>query len=111
MFVQRLLRSRALGMQVNNSAARMSQKYATPADDPKNWIPGEDPRVSTQDRYEDEPEPAEHDQIVAHYLKHHPMYEFRNFEDFHVDGYRHWLHGRYDYYNTETYPAEKSPWE
>lgn len=39
------------------------------------------------------------------------MYEFRDFEEFHVDGYRHWLHARGDYYNTETYPAEVSPWE
>ena len=48
---------------------------------------------------------------MAHYLKHHPMYEFKNFQEFPVDPYRHWLHGRYDYYNTETYPAEVSPWE
>ena len=47
----------------------------------------------------------------SHYLKHHPFYEFRNFEEFHVDGYRHWLHGRADYYLSETYPGELSPWE
>ena len=49
--------------------------------------------------------------IITHYLKHHPLYEFRNFQEHHVDPYRHWLHGRADYYNTETYPAEVSPWE
>ena len=49
--------------------------------------------------------------IVTHYLKHHPLYEFRDLEEFHVDGYRHWLHARGDYYNTETYPAAISPWE
>ena len=65
----------------------------------------------TADRYADEPEPKEEDQIVTHYLKHHPLYEFRDFQEFHVDGYRHWLHGRIDYLNTETYPAEISPWE
>ena len=49
--------------------------------------------------------------IVTHYLKHHPLYEFRNFQEHHVDPYRYWLHGRADYYNTETYPSEVSPWE
>ena len=44
-------------------------------------------------------------------MKHHPQYEFRNYEEHHVDGYRHWLHGRADYYNTETYPGDISPWE
>ena len=38
------------------------------------------------------------------------MYEFRNFEELHVDGYLHWLHGRADYFNSETYMKE-SPWE
>merc|ERR1712156_443110 len=28
----------------------------------------------------------------------------------HVDGYRHWLHGRVDYLGDETYPGEISPW-
>ena len=49
--------------------------------------------------------------IVAHYLKHHPFYEFKNFKDLEVDNYRHWLHARAEYYNTETYPAEISHWE
>jgi hypothetical protein len=44
-------------------------------------------------------------------LKHHPLYEFRDLEEFHVDNYRHWLHQRVDYWNTETYPAQISPWE
>merc|ERR1719240_362795 len=61
-------------------------------------------------RFEDEPEPTEDDQIKNHYLKHHPMYEFRNFEELHVDGYLHWLHGRADYFNSQTYTKE-SPWE
>jgi len=61
--------------------------------------------------FADEPEPKEEDQIIAHYLKHHPLYEFRNLEEYHVDPYRHWLHGRAEYYNTETYPAEVHPWE
>ena len=39
------------------------------------------------------------------------MYEFRNFEELHVDGYRHWLHGRADYFASETYPGQVSPWE
>ena len=39
------------------------------------------------------------------------MYEFKNHEEHHVDGYRHWLHGRADYFNSETYPGEISPWE
>ena len=49
--------------------------------------------------------------LEVHYLKHHPLYEFRNLEEFHVDNYRHWLHQRVDYWNTETYPAQISPWE
>ena len=32
-------------------------------------------------------------------------------EEFHVDGYRHWLHGRVDYLDTETYPGQINPWE
>ncbi len=93
-------------MQTTQLATRMR-----PDQDPKNWIPNEDPRVSTQNRYDDEPEPGEQDMIITHYLKHHPLYEFRNFHEHHVDPYRHWLHGRADYFNTETYPAEVSPWE
>ena len=41
--------------------------------------------------------------IENHYLKHHPMYEFRNFRELDVDPYRYWLHGRADYFNSETY--------
>ena len=58
----------------------------------------ESTRVSDQRRFEDEPEPTEDEQIKSHYLKHHPFYEFRNFDELHVDGYRHWLHGRADYF-------------
>ena len=93
-------------LQTNRLAARLR-----PEEDPKNWIQNEDPRIATRNRFEDEPEPGEHDMIVTHYLKHHPLYEFRNFEEHHVNAYKHWLHGRVDYYNTETYPAEVSPWE
>jgi hypothetical protein len=57
------------------------------------------------------PAPTEDDMIKVHYLKHHPLYEFRDFDEFHVDNYRHWLHQRADYWNTETYPAQISPWE
>lgn len=89
----------------------MSSKGGYPGDDPANFVPFESSRVMTADRFADEPEPAEEDQIVTHYLKHHPLYEFRDFEEFHVDGYRHWLHGRVDYLGTETYPGEISPWE
>ena len=49
--------------------------------------------------------------IENHYLKHYPFYEFREYNLHHVDGYRHWLHGRVDYFNSETYPGELSPWE
>ena len=95
--------------------ALMTQRQAAmstlPGDDPANHVPFESSRVMTADRFRDEPEPAEEDQIVTHYLKHHPMYEFRDFQEFHVDGYRHWLHGRVDYLGTETYDAEISPWE
>jgi len=82
-----------------------------PSDDPANHVPFESSRVMTADRFADEPEPTEEDQIVTHYLKHHPLYEFRDFHEAHIDGYRHWLHGRVDYLGTETYPAEISPWE
>ena len=73
--------------------------------------PYEDHRIADARRFEDEAEPTEDDQIKNHYLKHHPMYEFKNHEEHHVDGYRHWLHGRADYFNSETYPGEISPWE
>ena len=73
--------------------------------------PYESSRVSDQSRYEDEPEPTEDEQIKSHYLKHHPFYEFKNFEEFHVDPYRHWLHGRADYLNTETYTEERNSYE
>ena len=46
-----------------------------------------------------------------HYFKHHPLYEYRDFEEFHVDPYRHWLHARVEYWNTESHPAQISPWE
>ena len=71
----------------------------------------ESTRSGDQRRHEDEPEPTEDDQIKSHYLKHHPMYEFRNFDELHVDGYRHWLHGRADYFQSETYPGQISAWE
>ena len=94
-------------MQASMSATRSLHN----AIDPKNQVPFESTRISTLDRFADEPEPTADDQIVTHYLKHHPLYEFRDLEEFHVDGYRHWLHARGDYYNTETYPAAISPWE
>ena len=47
----------------------------------------------------------------SHYLKHHPFYEFKNFDDLQVDGYQNWLHGRADYFQSETYPGELSAWE
>ena len=86
--------------------------------------PFESTRISDQTRYEDHPAPTEDDMISkdndpfqlfslseVHYLKHHPLYEFRDLDEFHVDNYRHWLHGRSDYWNTESYPAQISPWE
>ena len=45
----------------------------------------EDNNISDVTRHEDEAEPTEDDMIKTHYLKHHPLYEFRNFEEFHVD--------------------------
>ena len=39
------------------------------------------------------------------------MYEFRNFRELDVNPYRYWLHGRADYFNTETYQGQISPWE
>merc|ERR1719362_2333056 len=108
MLVRRLMRSRMQAarptLPVRNYGERNDEK-------PENFIPYESPNMTTQDRFEDEPEPTEKDFIVAHYLKHHPLYEFRNLEEFHIDGYRHWLHARVEYYNTETYPAEISHWE
>ena len=70
--------------------------------DPKHEVPFESTRIATLDRFEDEAPPSNDEQIVAHYLKHHPVYEFRNLDEFHVDPYRHWLHARAEYYNTET---------
>ena len=79
--------------------------------DPSNQVPYENANVQQLSRFADEPEPTEDDMIVTHYLKHHPMYEFRNLEEFHVDPYRHWFHGRVDYHDTETSPAKVHPWE
>ena len=101
--MRRLMQSRASAMTCRSAPL--------PESDPKNHIPYESTRVTTQNRYNDEPEPQQDDMIITHYLKHHPLYEFKDLEEFHVDNYRHWLHGRIDYYNTETYPAEISPWE
>ena len=83
-------------------------------------IPFVSTRLEDQSRFDDAPAPTDDDMISklngfnyleTHYLKHHPLYEFRDFDDFHVDNYRHWLHGRADYWNTESYPAQISPWE
>ena len=102
MIATRLMRSRLQGR-----AALSATRFV----EPKNQVPFESTRISDLSRFEDEPAPKNDEQIVTHYLKHHPLYEFRNLKEFHVDPYRHWLHARGDYYNTETYPAEVSPWE
>ena len=109
MLTRRLMQSRMQAMLQMQNARAFSTGLKM--DDPANQVPYESSRVMTQDRFEDEPEPGEEDQIVTHYLKHHPLYEFRDMKEFHVDGYRHWLHGRVDYLGTETYPGEISPWE
>ena len=57
------------------------------------------------------PPPSYDEMIKTHYFKHHPFYEFRDFEEFHVDPYRYWLHARIEYWNTETHPLEQHPWE
>ena len=120
MLVRRLIRSRiqaqtsltARSYQGTDKHIQPKKPYGTlPDEQEKNFIPFESPLVSTQNRYEDEPAPTNDDMIVTHYLKHHPLYEFRNLEEFHIDNYRHWLHARVDYYNTETHPAEVSAWE
>ena len=113
MLTRRLLKSRMQAMLLQKQTAAMSSqtKYEHASLDPANHIPYESTRLVNQSRFEDEPEPQEEDQIVTHYLKHHPLYEFRDFEEFHVDGYRHWLHNRVDYLLEETYPGEISPWE
>ena len=113
MLMARLMRSRAQGLSLIRSQQRAFSTGLEdhPSNDPKNQVPFESSRLMTADRFEDEPEPAEEDQIVTHYLKHHPLYEFKDMNEFHVDGYRHWLHGRVDYLDEETYPAQISPWE
>ena len=103
MLVRRLIRSRiqaqttltARSYQGTDKHIQPKKPYGTlPDEQEKNFIPFESPLVSTQNRYEDEPAPTNDDMIVTHYLKHHPLYEFRNLEEFHVDNYRHWLHAR-----------------
>ena len=107
MLVRRLMRSR---MQAQTTFP--ARAFGTlPDEDPKNFIPYESPLVNTQNRHEDEAPPSNDDMIVTHYLKHHPLYEFRDLNEFHIDNYRHWLHARIDYYNSETYPADISAWE
>ena len=95
-------------MQVSRAMRRGSLLQSAAA---SRTRPFESSRVSDQSRFEDHPAPTDDDMIKVHYLKHHPLYEFRDLEEFHVDSYRHWLHGRADYWNTETYPAKISPWE
>ena len=103
------------GQQVRLAASRSNSKF-----DPSSFMDPAGNRKARGDesrcyddavRHEEEAAPVEDDFIVIHYLKHHPLYEFKNHEEFHVDNYRHWLHNRVDYYNTETYPAEVNPWE
>ena len=107
MLVRRLMRSR-----VQAQATLTARSYGNMPDEKKeNFIPYESPLVNTQNRHEDEAPPSNDDMIVTHYLKHHPQYEFRNLDEFKIDNYRHWLHARIDYYNTETHPAEISAWE
>ena len=111
MLARRLFRSQMAGRQVRLATSRsMEGKFIG---DPKKGPPKdhEDSSYSNAANHEDEPAPQADDFIVIHYLKHHPLYEFKNHEEFHVDNYRHWLHNRVDYYNTETYPAEVNPWE
>mmetsp|Transcript_23706 Transcript_23706/g.18125 ORF Transcript_23706/g.18125 Transcript_23706/m.18125 type:complete len:115 (-) Transcript_23706:38-382(-) len=67
--------------------------------------------MTNYDMFEDEAPPTEDDMIKVHYLKHHPLYEFKNFEEFHIDPYRHWLHSRAEYYNTISAPAEIPIWQ
>ena len=81
----------------------------------------ESTRVQDARRFMDEPAPTEDEQISKyqliliclenHYLKHHPFYEFKNFDDLTVNPYKYWLHGRADYFQSETYPGELSAWE
>ena len=107
MLTRRLLKSRMQALLLQRQSAAMSTH---PRDDPNNHIPFESNRLTDKSRFDDEPEPAEEDQIVTHYLKHHPLYEFRDFQEHHVDGYRHWLHNRIDYLGEEMHEGEISPW-
>ena len=113
MMLRQLQKSRMQALLLQQQRAAMSTTGLEdhPSNKKENQVPFESSRLMTADRFADEPEPAEEDQIVTHYLKHHPLYEFRDFNEFHVDGYRHWLHGRVDYLDEETYPAQISPWE
>ena len=78
MLTRRLMKSRMQALLLQQQQASFSLDNI-PSNDPKNFVPFESSRLMTKDRFEDEPEPAEEDQIVTHYLKHHPMYEFRDF--------------------------------
>ena len=49
----------------------------------------ESTRMNDQARHEPEPVPTEDEMIKVHYLKHHPLYEFKNFEELHVDPFLH----------------------
>ena len=103
-----MLQNRTLNLLLRNQRSVMMAARSAQNPIPRNY---ESSRTGDQSRHEDEPEPTEDDQIKSHYLKHHPMYEFRFYDEHHVDGYRHWLHGRADYFQTETYPGEVSAWE
>ena len=121
--IKRAMTQRSMNMLGSAQASRALRMQDDGKAQPRNY---EGTTISDQSRFEDEPEPTEDDQISkfltystfdfyfstieAHYLKHHPFYEFKNHEDLAVDGYRHWLHGRADYFQSETYPGI-SAWE
>ena len=57
---------------MRNNRASAVQKAARVQVDSKFQVPFESTRISTLDRFADEPEPTNDEQIVTHYLKHHP---------------------------------------
>ena len=52
-------------------------------------------------------EPPSMDEIIkTHYMKHHPFYEYKGYDELNIDPYRYWVHSRIEYYNTVTWPMQ-----
>ena len=81
MLVRRLMKSRMQALQAQPSLT--VRGYGDrPDEKPENYVPYESPNIITKDRFDDEAPPGEDEMIKAHYLKHHPFYEFKHYDSY-----------------------------